>query len=138
MNVTAKSEKKEERVKFVPLIVTEVPAGPITGVKLLIVGGSQVTVNGTALDAVPLGVVSEIGPVIAPGGTLAISEPPEKKKFGERRPPPNLTSVTLSRPPTPDTIVTEMSALPRSGERLVTTGSGCGVTMKLAVLVTEP
>ena len=57
-------------VKFVPLIVTLVPAGPLAGVKLVIVGALD-TVKLLALVAVPPGVVTLIGPVVAPAGTVA-------------------------------------------------------------------
>src|SRR5437660_5102854 len=57
-------------VKFVPLIVTLVPTGPLVGVKLAIVGGLT-TVNELALVAVPPGVVTLSGPVVAPAGTVA-------------------------------------------------------------------
>ena len=57
-------------VKFVPLIATLVPAGPLVGVKLVIVGGLS-TVKLLALVAVPPGVVTLSGPVVAPAGTVA-------------------------------------------------------------------
>ncbi len=57
-------------VKFVPLIVTLVPAGPLPGVKLVIVGGLS-TVKLLALLALPPGVVTLIGPLEAPAGTVA-------------------------------------------------------------------
>ena len=57
-------------VKFVPLIVTLVPTGPPVGVKLVIVGGLT-TVKLLALVAVPPGVVTLSGPVVAPAGTVA-------------------------------------------------------------------
>jgi hypothetical protein len=57
-------------VKFVPLIVTLVPAGPVAGVKVVIVGGLN-TVKLLALVAVPPGVVALSGPVVAPAGTVA-------------------------------------------------------------------
>src|SRR5207237_8480505 len=57
-------------LKFVPLIVTLVPTGPLVGVKLAIVGGLT-TVNELALVAVPSGVVTLSGPVLAPAGTVA-------------------------------------------------------------------
>jgi hypothetical protein len=56
-------------VKFVPLIVTLVPAGPVAGVKVVIVGGLN-TVKLLALVAVPPGVVALSGPVVAPAGTV--------------------------------------------------------------------
>ena len=57
-------------VKFVPLIVTLVPTGPLVGVKLVIVGAAM-TVKLAALVAVPPGVVTLSGPVVAPAGTVA-------------------------------------------------------------------
>src|SRR5439155_2250367 len=57
-------------LNFVPLIVTLVPAGPLVGVKLAIVGGLT-TVNELALVAVPPGVVTLTGPVVAAAGTVA-------------------------------------------------------------------
>ena len=57
-------------VKFVPLIVTLVPAGPVAGVKVVIVGGLN-TVKLLALVAVPPGVVALSGPVVAPAGKMA-------------------------------------------------------------------
>ena len=55
-------------VKVVPVIVTTVPTSPLVGVKLVIVGD---TVKLVALVAVPPGVVTLSGPVVAPAGTVA-------------------------------------------------------------------
>lgn len=55
-------------VKLSPTIVTGVPTEPLLGLKLLMVGA---TVKLSRLDAVPPGVVTEIGPVVAPLGTVA-------------------------------------------------------------------
>ena len=57
-------------VKLVPLMVTLVPTGPLAGVKLVIVGG-LITVKLLALVAVPPGVVTVMGPDVAPAGTVA-------------------------------------------------------------------
>ena len=57
-------------VKFVPLIVTLAPTNPLVGAKLVIVGGLN-TVKLLALVAVPPGVVTLTGPVVAPVGTVA-------------------------------------------------------------------
>jgi hypothetical protein len=65
LNVTAVAP-----VKFVPLIVTLVPTGPLAGAKLVIVGGGT-TVNALALVAVPASVVTLSGPVVAPAGAVA-------------------------------------------------------------------
>ena len=58
-------------VKFVPAIVTEVPATPLKGVKLEIVGGS-VTVKLPADVPVPAEVVTEILPVLEPAAIVAV------------------------------------------------------------------
>jgi hypothetical protein len=57
-------------VKLVPVIVTEVPTGPLVGLKLVMAG---VTVNVPELDAVPPAVVMPILPVLAPLGTVAVT-----------------------------------------------------------------
>ncbi len=59
--------------KLVPVIVTAVPTLPMVGVKLLIVGaprGALVTVKFVLLVAEPEGLVTPIGPVVAPDGTV--------------------------------------------------------------------
>src|SRR5205823_7810643 len=58
-------------LKLVPLIVTLVPTGPLPGVKLVIVGG-LITVKLAAVLAVPPGVVTLIGPLVAPAGTVVV------------------------------------------------------------------
>ena len=65
LNVTAVAP-----VKFVPLIVTLVPTGPLVGEKLVIVGGST-TVKAPLLIAVPPGVVTLSVPLVAPAGAVA-------------------------------------------------------------------
>ena len=59
--------------KFVPVTVTVVPAGPILGVKSVIVGGErpapETTVKGLRLVAVLAPTVTETGPVVAAAGT---------------------------------------------------------------------
>jgi hypothetical protein len=62
-------------VKFVPLIWTEVPTGPLVGLNDVIVGAPvpvPVTVKFVELVAVPSGLVTAIGPVVAPDGTVAV------------------------------------------------------------------
>jgi hypothetical protein len=63
LNVTAVAP-----VKFAPVIVTLAPSAPLVGVKLAIVGA---IVKGVALVAVPAGVVTLSGPVVAPAGAVA-------------------------------------------------------------------
>jgi hypothetical protein len=55
------------------MIVTNVPTTPPPGEKLVIVGlDPTVTVKLLALVAVPAAVVTAIGPVVAPVGTVAV------------------------------------------------------------------
>jgi hypothetical protein len=70
-------------------MVTIVPTGPLVGEKPVIVGG---TVNLFVLVAVPAGVVTLIGPVAAPVGTVArieVAESTVKPALA----PLNLTAV---------------------------------------------
>src|SRR5439155_14953116 len=57
-------------VKFVPLMVTFAPTGPLAGEKLVMVGGGM-TVKLVVLVPVPADVVTLSGPVVAPAGTVA-------------------------------------------------------------------
>ena len=57
-----------------PLTVTEVPTGPELGANPVTVGAAAaVTVKLPELVPVPAEVVTEIGPVVAPDGTVAVS-----------------------------------------------------------------
>lgn len=60
--------------KLVPVRVTVVPAEPMVGVNPLIVGGPTgvVTVKVALLVDEPVGAVTEIGPEVAPTGTLVV------------------------------------------------------------------
>ena len=59
--------------KLVPLMDTAVPAVPMAGVKLVIVGAPEfaATVKLVVLVADPEGLVTVIGPVVAAAGTVA-------------------------------------------------------------------
>lgn len=56
-------------VNPVPVMVTEVPAGPLKGLKPVTL---SVTVKLVELVAVPAAVVTEMAPVVAPEGTVAV------------------------------------------------------------------
>jgi hypothetical protein len=63
----------EAPAKFVPVMTTEVPIGPDTGEKPVIVIVAPVpTVKSVELEVVPPGVVTAIFPVVAPEGTVAV------------------------------------------------------------------
>jgi hypothetical protein len=59
-------------VKLVPVIVTAVPEVPVVGSKLVMDGSGPVTLKLPLLVAVPFGVLTVIGPVVAPVGTVAL------------------------------------------------------------------
>lgn len=59
-------------VKSVPVMVTEVPTGPLAGVKLVMVGTTAVTVKLPELVAVLHPAVTLIVPVVAPVGTVVV------------------------------------------------------------------
>ncbi len=61
-------------VNEVPVITTLVPTIPLVGLKLLIPG---VTLKTDALVPVPAGLVTDILPVVAPIGTVALIEVPD-------------------------------------------------------------
>jgi hypothetical protein len=62
-------------LKFVPVILTDVPIGPKAGVNEVIVGaGAVATVKLVALVFCPAAVYTWIGPVVAPAGTTAVTE----------------------------------------------------------------
>ena len=125
-------------VKFVPVIVTVVPTGPKVGVNEVIVGTPVlVTVNLWELQSVPPGVVTQIFPVVAPLGTVAViwvDEPPVKVV---EETPLNFTLVAPVR--FVPVMVTEVPTGPLVGENEVIVGlAAVVVTVKLWELQSVP
>jgi hypothetical protein len=119
-------------VKFVPLIVTLVPAGPLVGVKLAIVGGGT-TVNALLLVAVPPGVVTLSGPVVAPAGTVAwidVAEVTEKLALTV------LNATVVAPAKFAPLIVTLVPTGPLTGAKLAIVGGG--TTVNALALVAVP
>jgi hypothetical protein len=82
-----------EGSKFVPVTVTEVPAAPVVGVKLAIVGApGTVTTKSVALVAVFPATVTVTLPVVAPLGTVVLIEP-ESDALTVALTPLNLTAL---------------------------------------------
>ena len=108
-------------VKWLPLMVTDVPTAPLDGEKLLIVGADPlVTVKFDALVAVPDGVVTVILPVVAPLGTLAVIRP----SFATLK----LADVPLNRTLVAPVkwlplMVTDVPTAPLDGEKLLIVGA---------------
>ena len=123
-------------VKWLPLMVTDVPTAPLDGEKLLIVGADPlVTVKFDALVAVPDGVVTVILPVVAPLGTLAVIRP----SFATLK----LADVPLNRTLVAPVkwlplMVTDVPTTPLDGEKLLIVGADPLVTVKFDALVAVP
>jgi hypothetical protein len=139
LNVTAVAP-----LRFVPLIVTLAPTGPLVGEKLVIVGGAGTTVNALALVALPPGVVTLSVPVVAPAGTvawMAVSEVTEKfaPRTGSRE--GSWSSPLKVTPVAPvkfvPLIVTLAPTGPLVGEKLVIVGGGTTVN-ELALTAVPP
>jgi len=120
-------------VKFVPVIVTVERGAPLVGVKLVTVGTAR-TVKFVALLAVPPEVVTVIGPVVAPAGTVAITCEPLTLKVALV--PLNLTAVVPVR--FAPLIVTDVPTPPLPGEKLLIVGPDADVTVKAVAVVAVP
>ncbi len=123
-------------VKFVPLMVTTVPTGPLVGVNEVIVGAAPlVTVKTFELAAVPPGVVTRISPVSAPKGTVAVifvAETTVKVADLNRK----VTEVAPVK--FVPFIVTTVPTGPLVGENDVMVGAAAAVTVKSFALVAVP
>ena len=83
-------------VRFVPVIATLAATGPLVGEKPPIVGAGM-TVKLAALAAEPPGVVTAIGPVDAPAGTVAVISVAELTENAAAAAPLNETPVAPVR-----------------------------------------
>jgi hypothetical protein len=117
-------------VKFVPVIVTTVPAGPLAGVKLATTGSVEETVKFVALSPNPAGVVTRTLPVTAPAGTVAVICVAEFTVMVIAAAPPKLTPVAPVK--FVPVIVTTAPAGPLAGVKLATTGSNAGAPDSLS------
>jgi hypothetical protein len=123
-------------VKFVPVIVTDVPTGPLVGLNDVIVGApAPVTVKFVALVAVPPGVVTAIGPVVAPVGTVAVICVLKFTVKLAAAVPPKVTAVAPVKPA--PMITTEVPTGPLVGVNEVMIGCDA-VTSKFVPLVAVP
>jgi hypothetical protein len=112
-------------VRFVPVIVTTVPTGPLVGVKLVMVGVGTVTINEDVLVAEPLDVVTVICPVAAPAGTVTMICVAVLEVIVPFTPPPKRTAVAPVR--FVPVIVTDEPAEPLTGVKPVMVGTGVTV-----------
>ena len=125
-------------VKFVPVSVTVVPTGPLPGEKLPSVGEpAEFTVNGTPLklQPVPEGVVTLIGPVVAPPGTVAVIWVSE---FTVKTEATRLKATRVVPVKPVPVIVTVVPIVPLVGVNELTCGSGDAITVKFVAEVPVP
>jgi hypothetical protein len=109
--------------KFEPLIVTDVPTGPLVGEKFVMVGPhEEPTTKSLALWPDPSGVVTFTLPVVAPEGTFAVIELFEFTVKVVWSAPPNSTSVAPWKW-LPE-ISTEVPTEPHAGVNPPTVGAG--------------
>jgi len=121
-------------VKLVPVRVTLVPSAPLLGAKLVIAGAAAETLKLALLVEVPPGVVTPIGPVVAPAGTVAVICVPE---FTVKTALAPLKVTAVAPVKLVPVIVTTVPAGPPVGVKLVMAGAGV-VTVKLVLLVAVP
>lgn len=109
--------------KFEPLIVTDVPTGPLVGEKFVMFGRHvDPTMKLAVLSPDPSGVVTLILPVVAPAGTVAVIEVFEFTVGVVWSAPPNSTSVAPWKW-LPE-IVTGVPTGPHAGVNPSTVGAG--------------
>jgi hypothetical protein len=100
-------------------MVTTVPASPIVGENPVIVGAAEAasTVNGSDVIAEPVGVVTLMGPLVAPAGTL-VTSCVDDAAVTVAAVPLNVTAFSLETALNPiPQIVTVLLAGPESGEK---------------------
>jgi hypothetical protein len=119
-------------VRAEPLIVTLVPAGPLVGEKLAIVG---LTLNEPALAAVPSAFVTLMWPVRAPFGTLVVIFTSETT-VNAALDPLNETSVAPVKP-LPLT-VTAFPTAPAIGEKPLIAGTAARAAAGSSAVLTRP
>ncbi len=124
-------------VKLVPVIVTVVPTGPKVGENEVIVGAPavDVTLKPWELQSLPPGVVTQIFPVVAPLGTVAVIFV-EDFTVNVAETPWNVTLVAPVK--FVPVIVTVVPTGPEVGEKEVIVGGAAAVTVKFWELVAVP
>ena len=135
---TPLNDTAEAPVNPLPRIETSAPTGPRPGENPVISGGTR-TVKSKELVAVPSGVVTVIGPVVAPSGTVAViwvSSSTAKVGSGV---PLKATSVAPVKPE--PVMVTVVPTVPCVGENPVIVGStapaGVPTTATSAIATTD-
>jgi hypothetical protein len=125
-------------VKFVPVNVIVQPTDPLPGEKLLIVGApADSTVKGVPLklQPVPEGVMTLIGPVVAPPGTVAVICVSE---FTVKTEATRLKATRVAPVKPVPVIVTVVPIVPLVGVNELRCGGGEAITVKFVTEVPVP
>ena len=121
-------------IRFVPLIPTTTGFEPLVGLKVVTVGTS-LTTKSIVVVAVPPGVVTEMGPVVAPTGTWATTvKPLLTMEVITAANPLKVTADVLIR--FVPLILTLVPGGPLNGSKLVSVGTS--LTTKSVVVVAVP
>lgn len=111
--------------RFTPLMVTILPVAPDVGEKEVIRGADEMTVKFEAVVEVPVTLVMEMGPVVAPMGTVVVNSVGETS-VKPAEVPLNFTEEVLEK--FEPTRLTSVPTMPEAGEKLVIEGGGGGAT----------
>lgn len=120
--------------KFVPVIVTVEPTGPLAGVKPVIVG-VPVTTKSAALVPVPFPFVTVILPVVAPVGTVVVIWESELTVNGAFTPSNFTVIVPVKSSPV---MITVVPTGPLDGVNEEIVGAHAVLTVKFVALVPVP
>lgn len=110
--------------RLTPFTVIGVPTPPLAGERLVMTGaGPVVTVKALPLTAIPSGVVTDIVPLVAPTGTVAVICVAESTTYPAFVP---LNCTVVAPAKFVPAIATDMPAAPLVGENAVMVGPGRG------------
>jgi hypothetical protein len=122
-------------VRFVPVIVTDVPTWPEVGLKLLMVGPLLVTVKLPDEVALPLGVVTLTLPVMAPFGTVAAIC---VALFTMKEAAVPLNAIAVAPVRFVPVMLTDVPTCPLVGLKLEMVGADAEITVKVPAEVAVP
>ena len=123
-------------LRLVPLMMTAAPTGPLAGEIPVMVGVSTMKLE--LLVAVPPGVVTVIGPVVAPIGTETVSCVAELTAISNALTATPLKATALAPSRFVPVMTTEVSVPPSPGVKPAMVGVPEAVTVKLPLVAALP
>ena len=131
------TEPLRKPVPFTVSVKPALPAGVVAGAMVLMVGAGSVTVKEAVLVPVPVGVVTAIGPLVAPAGTVKVMVVAFTTVKPVMATPFSVTAVAPVKSVPVTVTVTVPSARPLVGVKLAIVGAGV-VTVKVAPAEVPP